>query len=508
MSDTPKTQEELLKLRPEVEQFMKQYPGVVGVGLGFKMRSGKMTEEIAFRVYVTEKKPLAQLKPEEVIPASYNNVPTDVLTVPRSVGHADTTPCADRAQHSPLIGGITITTLKPQADGTLGVGTIGFFATFAGVDPPYNIVLVTNQHVFADASGAVGDTIYQPQWAKQPDGSIAPLLTQPDVVGKILNMPPKADDKNGSYVDAASAQLNICISSWCHTNCGVSFANEIKGLAINNSNAIADVSNTLNVGDVVYKVGRTTGRTVGKVTALAIPLIIQGGTTVHNNIEIQGTAMQTADNCGGALRFSDEGDSGSAVIDSNRKLVGLLHGGDPGNPVMSHACHIQPVLDALGVVPITEANPVHNNPAAEGMRADVPAIIDGRPNQTAVLRARFLGSDEGRHIWEIVERHRHEVVHLVNHNRRVTVAWRRHEGPAFLNRAMNNVRDPEERIPHAIAGVTRQTLLVKMADALTQHGSPELRKAIEENCREVLAHAEQYDSLHDLVDSLIEKQPL
>jgi phage-related minor tail protein len=96
----------------------------------------------------------------------------------------------------------------------------------------------------------------------------------------------------------------------------------------------------------------------------------------------------------------------------------------------------------------------------------------------------------------------------VNHNRRVTVAWRRHEGPAFLNRAMNNARDPEEKIPQAIAGITRETLLVKMADALTQHGSPELRKAIEENCREVLAQAEQYDSLHDLVDSLLEKQSL
>lgn len=508
MSDSPRTQEELLKLRPEVEQFMKQYPGVVGVGLGFKMRGGKMTEEIAFRVYVKTKKPLSQLKTEEVIPSSHENVSTDVLTVPRNRSAADTTPCADRTQHSTLVGGVSISNLKQAADGTLGLGTIGFFATFAGTDPPYNIALVTNQHVFGEAGGAVGDTVYQPKWAKQPDGSIAPLLVQPDVVGTILKMPPKADDKNGSYVDAASAQLNICISSWCHTNCGVSFANEILGLAVNGSNKIADVSSTVNIGDVVYKVGRTTGRTVGKVTALAIPVTNEDGTTVNNNIEVQGTAMQTPDNCGGALRFLDHGDSGAALIASNRNLIGLLHGGDPDNPSLAHACHIQPVLDALGVVPITEANPVHNNPAAEGMRADVPAIIDGRPNQTAALRARFLGSDGGRHIWEIVERHRHEVVHLVNHNRRVTVAWRRHQGPAFLNRAMNNVRDPEERIPQAIGGVTRYTLLAKMADALTQHGSPELRNTVEENCREVLAQAEQYDSLHDLVDSLTEKQPL
>jgi hypothetical protein len=133
-------------------------------------------------------------------------------------------------------------------------------------------------------------------------------------------------------------------------------------------------------------------------------------------------------------------------------------------------------------------------------------MIDGRFNQTPLLRARFLGCEEGRRIWALVERHRHEAVHLVNNNRRVTVAWRRNQGPAFLNRAMNNVRDPEQLIPREIEGISRAMLLEKMGGALREHGSPELREAIELYAASVLHSAATFDSLHDLVDEL-EKEP-
>jgi hypothetical protein len=106
-------------------------------------------------------------------------------------------------------------------------------------------------------------------------------------VGTILKLPAKKDDAGGSFVDAASVKLNICISSWCHTNCGVSFGNEIQGLNVNNGNAIANVSSTVNVGDTVFKVGRTTGRTEGRVTSVTLPVKQEDGTMSHNNIEIR-----------------------------------------------------------------------------------------------------------------------------------------------------------------------------------------------------------------------------
>jgi hypothetical protein len=504
MNDIPKSQEQLHKLRVEMErEFMRRYPGVAGVALGFKVTGGKLTDQLAFRVYVHEKKPPSKLKPEEMIPDRYQDFPTDVVTVPKTVPDVDTTPCADRAQHGTLVGGISISSLKPGTDGKIEIGTLGFFVTIPGVDPPYNIGLVTNNHVFTDNGGQEGDAVYQPAWGMQPDGTPGLLKGGEDLVGKVTKLPNKGNDASGSYVDAALVKLNICISSWCHTNCGVSFANVIQGLNVNSSNAIADVSNTVNVGDTVFKVGRTTGRTVGRVTAVALPTTAGG-----NNIEIAAVSMQGTGNCGGTLLFDTSGDSGSAVIDSHGNLIGLVHGHDPAQPNLTHACHIQPVLAALGgVVPITTANPVHDNPAAEGMRGDPPAVIEGRPNQTPLLRARFLGCEEGQRIWALVDRHRHEVVHLVNNNRRVAVAWRRNQGPAFLNRAMNNLRDPEQLIPREIEGISRTMLIDRMSSALSEHGSAELRDAVELHTATMLEYAAVFDSLHDLVDELAEKAP-
>ena len=164
------------------------------------------------------------------------------------------------------------------------------------------------------------------------------------------------------------------------------------------------------------------------------------------------------------------------------------------------------MLATLKVTAITKANPLHGNHASVETRADMPLVISGRPNQTLQLREKFVASAEGRRVLELVEQHRREVVHLVNHNRRVTVAWHRNQGPAFLNRAMNNARDPEERIPREIEGVARKVLLGNMADALAGHGSLVLRKAVMEHRETVLSFVEECDSLHELVDRLAERQ--
>ena len=52
-------------------------PGVVGVGHGWTVRSGKRTSQYAIVVYVVEKRPLAQLPREQRIPVRIGGVPTD-----------------------------------------------------------------------------------------------------------------------------------------------------------------------------------------------------------------------------------------------------------------------------------------------------------------------------------------------------------------------------------------------------------------------------------------------
>ena len=138
------TQDELRALRGEAEQELKQqYPGVVGVAMGFKVRGGELTDEIVLRVYVEEKKPSSVLRPEELIPPTYKGVLTDVLEVPRAPELVDATPCADRVSHSPLVGGITLSTLKRHGPAGIELGTLGFFVTLNGETAPYNIAAVS-----------------------------------------------------------------------------------------------------------------------------------------------------------------------------------------------------------------------------------------------------------------------------------------------------------------------------------------------------------------------------
>ena len=507
------TEEELYRLYYEARVELAKYPGVFGVGLGLKERDGIVTRETALRVYVFEKKQESQLEPNARIPASYKGVPTDVLKV-RAAKPNSHYANEDQSKHDPLIGGITILNSRRGPHG-FGGGTLGFFATIDGVAGPDNIVLVTNHHVLAANLGRVGDDVYQPNMNDTlPNNKIGKTHQLPDIDNHSFQYPPDlrtTSDEPASdfWIDCATAKLNICISSLCHTNCGVSFANEIIGLNVAGGNALLDVARARH-GETVFKVGRTTRRTEGVVSEVALP-IPSPGFGLPSPQGVLEVAFVRADEPD-VTKFADEGDSGAAIVNAQGKLVGIHYSGalDPHthneDRLHSLCCHIHPVLDALQVTPITRAVPVHDNAAAVGMAAEVQALIDGRHNQTSRLRERFFALPEAPRFVALIDEHRQEVVDLVNHNRRVTVAWHRNQGPAFLNRAMNNARDPEMKIPGEIEGITPEVLLRSMGQVLAAHGTPALRAVIESHRDEVLAYAADCDGLHELVERLGEGQ--
>jgi hypothetical protein len=57
-------------------------PGVHGVGVGEKYVNGKSTGEPSILILVAKKRPLEQLKPEEVVPSEIEGIKTDVIEVP------------------------------------------------------------------------------------------------------------------------------------------------------------------------------------------------------------------------------------------------------------------------------------------------------------------------------------------------------------------------------------------------------------------------------------------
>jgi hypothetical protein len=100
--------------------------------------------------------------------------------------------------------------------------------------------------------------------------------------------------------------------------------------------------------DAVSKVGGTTVKTAGRVTAFELDdVVVQFDTGLlrfNNQVEIEGT---------GDAPFSLGGDSGSLIVDSDRRAVGLLfaggdHGGTNGKG-LTFANPLRAVLDALKV---------------------------------------------------------------------------------------------------------------------------------------------------------------
>lgn len=490
-------QKELAALHAEAETVLKKYHGVVGVGYGLKEVDGKTTDQISFRVYVKAKRKPEDLNPADVIPKEYKGIPTDVVLV------IQTKPlhCEDLNQHSPLIGGISITNFKTDASNNIEIGTLGCFATLNGVSGPENVVLLSNNHVLAAINAVNGNTIYQPRFIENA-GTITVDATQErrNPIGKIHNVGQKApysytypgEGAQDYYLDCAIAKLDICISSWCNTNCGVSYKNEIRGLDIGGNSKLEDIARVaqsdLSGGDyVVYKVGRTTSKTTGKVID---PIAIEAAGGRFLLIEA------TVPDCNGILQFSAHGDSGSAVVNAQNKIVALLYGGDASNPARSAACHIQPVMAYLSITPITTANPPVG-PAGQTLN-DVEGVFTGI-NHTTEVRERFLSTRKGAEIYQQILNHRQEVIALVNHRRPVTVAWHRSQGPTFLAHFVNNARDPLHLIPFKVEGITRDQMIRRMAEILTQHGSETLQQVIQSYLDEVMGFINSFDNLHEFV---------
>jgi hypothetical protein len=495
-------------LHARVEAELMKIPGVVGVGFGVKERDGDVTDIVAFRVYVKAKRPPGELDRADLIPEEIGGYPTDVLEMQSSV----LLHCQDISTHSPLISGISLTNFKNGANAS--AGTLGFFATVDGLAGPKNVVLVSNNHVLCD--GAVkDDVIYQPSFLPQPNGTI-PLNGTPgqqNPIGKIYDVGKLGDidfaysgEPTAKYfVDCASALLDIKLSSWCKTNCGISYKNEVRILNINGNSKIASVARVKQSdvdapGDItVYKVGRTTSRTKGIILDALKP----AGELRGHNGQVLGTfagrvieIKVTEPNCNGIMEFADSGDSGSALIDEQNRLIGIVFSGNVNDHSKANACHIHPVLAQLKITAITSANPPIG-PAGEA-RADASGSFAYGINEAIPLRDRLRASPRGAHYYAEALRHCDEVLGLVNECRPVTVAWHRGKGPDFLAHAANNLRNPDHMIPSAIEGVSREMLLRRLAEELRANGGYSLNATIDRYFDEALGLINRFDDLRDL----------
>ncbi len=227
-----------------------------------------------------------------------------------------------RSKQRPLLIGSSTGFL---ANGFVMAGTLGCFVRSGSSSALY---ILSNNHVLADENRyAKGGTIVEP-------GALDGGSPTADRVAKLTRFVRLVPGQT-NLVDCAIAKLNTAIQA---------DTRKLKGIGTLAGQRTSD----LEVGDVVHKVGRTTGVRHGRVTAFELD-----GVTVEYDIGIISFDNQIEIEGAGNKSFSDAGDSGSLIVDDEMLAAALLfaggdHGGSNGKG-LTYANPIAAVLQALNV---------------------------------------------------------------------------------------------------------------------------------------------------------------
>jgi len=328
-----KTVSEIRPVKEAREGELLQLPGVTGVGIGHKMVGGAKTDELSIRVYVAEKKALEAVPEAQRVPKTIKGIKTDVIQRkfvlhPRLMAISDMKLKEDTGTYDPLRGGMSIgpcrsvylTAEEAACHGGGGAGYYIFVGTLGCIVIDNNTnaeMLLSNFHVMCvDDGWHAGDTMCQPS---RVDGGHCPA----DVVGSLQRA-------------ALNDEVDAAVAS--HTARG----HQCSILDIGNVTGTA----TATVGMAVRKRGRTTGLTYGTVTDVNLSVNVDycNGLGPHTLIHQIDIAVDPAH----SAAFGQGGDSGSVVVNSAGKVVGLYFAGDESGET-GVANPIAAVLNALDV---------------------------------------------------------------------------------------------------------------------------------------------------------------
>lgn len=323
-------------VRREYVELLLGKPNVITCGVGFKETEGVITDEPAVVVGVKQKVPQAQLSAQDMVPKVLSqDVKSDVVEVGEIRAFQGPT---DRWRPAP--GGVSIGHYAVTA-GTLGCLTAKNDQVF----------ILSNNHVLANSNNAkIGDAILQPG---SHDGG-----TMADQIGTLAEFVPI--DFGDLPVDCGIAsgveELLNAVAKALGSRHRILAFQESPGtnlvdcaLALPTSPDLVrkDILNIgvpkgareATLGTAVQKSGRTTGHTTGQIIQIDVTVQVAYGTKI---------ATFTDQLMAGAM--SAGGDSGSAVLDNEGYVVGLLFAGSETTTIINP---IQAVLDALNVQIVT-----------------------------------------------------------------------------------------------------------------------------------------------------------
>ena len=314
------------------EQLLKRM-NVVATGIGYKETGGIKSSTLCIVCSVKKKVKAAQLSSQDLVPTAVEGMQTDVVETGllRALQ-------APTGRFRPAPGGVSLGHVAITA------GTLGCWVTKNGQK-----VILSNNHVLANSNDAeIGDAILQPG---PYDGGSFPQ----DQIANLTQFVPISFEGDPSECPFANAVISIfnlgCRIINSNTRYRVSKLQAADNLV---DAAIATPLNAADVKDEILNIGPIQGTVQGE---LGMPLKKSGRTTGLTTGEVQQVDVTADVQYGGGhiARFTDQllagamsqgGDSGSAVLNDNNRLVGLLFAGSDTTTIINR---IENVFSSLGV---------------------------------------------------------------------------------------------------------------------------------------------------------------
>lgn len=267
---------------------------VVGLGIGEKVVGNRLAGTLCVKVYVQKRYPLAEVPDRDRIPSTIEGIPTDVEEVGRVRAFQQECSLQRRQRQRPAPGGIS------AGHFAITAGTLGALARDSGREDNGRRYILSNNHVFANSNAAAaGDAIVQP-------GPLDGGAAEEDRLGALTRFVPIDFAGGENTADCAIAEI-------------------AEGAVLPEICSIGRVAGTALPARelVVRKHGRTTGLTRGVITDVDADIRVDyaaAGTALFiNTMVIRGLPPTTP--------FSDGGDSGSLIVDGERRACGLLFAG-------------------------------------------------------------------------------------------------------------------------------------------------------------------------------------
>lgn len=311
-----------------------KHRNVVATGVGYKLEKGNKTDTASIICSVERKLPPAQLSASDLVPKMVNGIPTDVIESGRIRALQ-----ARTDKHRPAPGGVSI------GHAEITAGTLGCLVKRGG-----EVFILSNNHVLANSNNAArGDTILQPGNAdggRNPEDKIAELE---DFVPVSFTLPELPSDCQ--FASGVIAVLNAgCAAIGSRTRYRIVRPQAEPNLV---DAAIARPVNPDDVSEDIIDIGQLNG---SAQATLGMAIQKSGRTTSHTTGEIQqiDVTVNVQYGPGNIAQFSDQllagpmsqgGDSGSAVLDMDRRLVGLLFAGSETTTIMNRIEHVFSALN-------------------------------------------------------------------------------------------------------------------------------------------------------------------